>query len=389
MSLDEECEPLLQSRDARSHMVKSTSSNTHVRRTSQANFSDQPKRLRRSSDNQCDSEDSEDYARENENDANAVRNFRQNWLQYFDSFHTFLPFIFAFRTAPLVLYHLGIVVAVLSQRGLRVMIPLSLGVRRWTRYRKKTRLKPCCGSVSMFSLSILNFSTMSAVIAWCWFRIEQDCTIRLQKTTYDHLMRLSYDFHQSVKPGKLMQAVSNGKSVISLFQKLMIDMLPTVVDLFVAVFVFWFVFDRYVAFVVATAATLFWALSNRSLPTKLVLRREYIKAFYAEWNQFYESITNWTTVSYFNRRPYETTRFADRVHTSQDSSFENFRYERCYALAKDAVLYLALLMCCCLIMDDIVTRKTKPVGKFVTLISFWVNFTGPLTNISLQCRRCG
>ena len=380
-SLDEESEPFLQSRDTRSHSAKSTLSNTPVRQNSQESPTVKSKRSCQSIDDQSDSDDSGDYAREHEKDAKAVRNFRQNFWHYGRTFNTFLPFMFAFHTTALVLYNIGIVVAVLSQRALRVMIPLLLG-SAVDALSSVNRAKSMLWIGLYVFLSALSSSTVSVASEWCWFRIEQDCSTRLQMVTYDHLMRLSYEFHQSSKPSTLIQALQNGKSVIGLSKKLILDMLPTVFDLMVAMFVFWFVFDKYIAFVVATAATLYWALSNRSFPIKVLLHREYVKAFFAEWEQFYESASNWTTVSYFNQAPYETVRYADRVHASRDLGFRSFRYARFNALAQDTVLFVALWIASYLVMDDIVRRRTQPLGNFVFLITYWYLFTGPLTNIS-------
>ena len=331
-------------------------------------------------------EDAERDHDEDENDdveatLSEIEQVKQNWWQYLSTFQRFLPYMIAVHEVRLRLSYLGLLIIKVAQRGLNILVPLSLG---WV----VDRLSPLEGkfpAAAIVMFLALRFLNSGVGLTWAegllWYLIERHCLLKLRLATYNHIMSLSYDFHSSKKSARLWQTVYQGSTVVSLFQTIAFQMLPMAIDLALAVLVFWFVFDGYIAFVVATGAVLFWHSTKISMPRKLRLRRTWVKTWQDEWEQMTESSSNWSTVAYFGQFSREAEKYTKCVLASQNAELANWQFQIVVEFVRSSILEVALLIACLLVANDI-HRGRLQLGKFVVLITYWSGFTIPLTQIS-------
>lgn len=317
---------------------------------------------------------------EEECTGSPIEQIKQNWWQYTGTFKTFTPYVFAAHSVRLKAQYISLLGVLLLVRGLNVLVPLSLG---WViNSLADGRNLPIRQILVYLFIGLLNSSIgLNLAERLLWFGIERDCMFRLQKATYDHVMSLSCDFHSSKKSGRLWQLMFRGRSVVGLFQTLGFQLIPMAIDLIVAINVFWLVFDAYVAFIVAVATVLFWWSTKRAMSRKVLLRRDFVKNYEAEWDQMVESSSNWTTVAYFSRFPYEATKYANCVLKSQSTQRKSFFYSYTVEFIRSSILRVALFVACLRVAYTIVNLEQQ-VGNFAVLITYWSNFTTPLMHLS-------
>ena len=140
------------------------------------------------------------------------------------------------------------------------------------------------------------------------------------------------DFHGEKDSGEVLKAVEQANFMNDLFDLLLLDMAPTVMDLFVAAWHVSRLFDLYIAYVALLTGVVYVWVGISFTRWAQPYRRTYAKNSQTESRMLYESIPNWHTVMYFNRFDYEQKRYKGAVSASVNAK----RTYRC-------IIYIGML----------------------------------------------
>ena len=372
---DEEIAPLL----ARIEHHLSSSGGHHMngKAYGTAATSDSKKTDTKDSDRQKADNDNEDSDDEDEDNA-AKGKLKKDWWVYTKAFAIFLPHLWPKKCVKLQLHFPALGLCLLGCRALNVLVPLQLG-------KIVNLLQTNGGSVPWFAIDLfvlLRFLESSAgvslVQSWLWMPINRYTTEELSAAAYNKVMNLSCDFHDSKKSGRMWRIVARGESLSDLVYVIGFEMIPMATDLAIAVSVFWWLFDAYMAFIVALSSVLFLWTTAKAVPLKTKRQREYIKAWEDEYSQMTESSLNWTTVSYFNQIKYEQKRFRDAVSNTQ-STLVSYRVLSFVISGLRALALQTGLLAAATLAAYQISMGNRSVGDFVVLISYWAQLTVPLT----------
>ena len=154
-----------------------------------------------------------------------------------------------------------------------------------------------------------------------------------------------------------------------------------IVDLALAVSVLYYVFDAYMALIVAAVAVFFMWSSGKVVAKQREQRRDYVKKHTEEYKILTEATSNWRTVSYFNRVSHEEKRYHSAVGNHMISrNWYHFWY-LVEGAAQSSSLTFGLIIACFMAVYH-VAAGNKPVGSFVMLIGYWGQLSGPLQSIA-------
>jgi ABC-type multidrug transport system fused ATPase/permease subunit len=100
----------------------------------------------------------------------------------------------------------------------------------------------------------------------------------------------------------------------------------------------------------------------------------------------YESISNWQTVSYFNRAPYERDRYGNAIQSTIDAqmswTFRSFTGHGVQSLLMEIGYTAAAILAI-----SQISSGEKPVGNLITLIMYWGTMTNPLSTMADSYRQ--
>jgi ABC-type transport system involved in Fe-S cluster assembly fused permease/ATPase subunit len=204
---------------------------------------------------------------------------------------------------------------------------------------------------------------------------------RITLLAYEHVLRLSMDFHTSKDSGEVLKAVEQASSLSSLLEMVLFDNCPILLDLVLAMYYVTSSFDAYMAFIIlfmgAAYVSIGWYLTSLSQP-KL---RDYIERQRTKSSTVNETVHNWQTIAYFNRLAFEYDRYAvDIGNTIRAQYAYQFHFMRRLATLS-LVTTFGFAGCCVFGMSQIVSGH-KRVGSLVTLIMYWQTLTQPLRVLS-------
>jgi ABC-type transport system involved in Fe-S cluster assembly fused permease/ATPase subunit len=311
-------------------------------------------------------------------DERQIGKMTKNVWVYVKAFAFFLPHLWP-KSLLLQLHFPALACCVFADRVLNVAVPIILGKLVNSLGDAENEMHVPWTMIFLYILSRLLGSQagISLLRSWLWLPVEKSAHVQLSVTGYNHVMNMSCDFHDSKASAKLWQTLHRGASIVQLFELLSFELLPMVADLVLAISVFWWLFDSYMAFLVACVVLLFLWSTKKSIGLKTTKRRAYIKAWEDEYRQLAESSQNWTTVSYFNRIKYEIGRHAAAVTKSQNTMVEYQMIGYTVSAIRSLTLLGGLFAGSCLAIYQIVYGQ-RQVGDFVVLLTYWQQLSGPL-----------
>ncbi|KAI0010414.1 P-loop containing nucleoside triphosphate hydrolase protein [Xylariaceae sp. FL0662B] len=324
--------------------------------------------------------------RDNESeDEEDERQFKEHlegsggWWAYIKEYSIFLPHLWPRRNRKLQLYLLLMGVCIAVQRVLNVLIPRQEGivVEKLVQTYATGEL-PWRELIWWFSLRFINSpGTLGTLHDFLQLCIDNWSTRQMTNLIFSHIMGLSMDFHANADSGELMKATEQASSLTKLLRLLLFELAPIIVDVIVAVFYVTSLFDIYFAGIMIVMATIYGLLTWKGSALEARKRRTYASRDRNTTKVQYQSISNWTTVSYFNRRDYQHF----QLMSSLGKMIASLRALRITELSVDTarihVLFLGQ-MCANFLAAYRVVRGERPVGNFIALNSIWNLFTEPL-----------
>lgn len=204
---------------------------------------------------------------------------------------------------------------------------------------------------------------------------------KLSTKAFNHIMSLSCDYHDNKNSGAVWQNVIRGQYVKDVVNHICFFVIPTVVDLALAVSILYYLFDVYMALITAAVTVAFLWTSGKIIDRQRTKRKEQIKKRVTEINILCQSTENWKTVSYFNRIPYEQSRFGSAVEDHLRSRVATRFWNSIESTIQSSLLMLGLMAACFVAAHEVISGN-KPIGSFVMLLSYWAQLSSPLQSLA-------
>ncbi|OCK76658.1 hypothetical protein K432DRAFT_385263 [Lepidopterella palustris CBS 459.81] len=310
------------------------------------------------------------------------------WLGYLKGFLIFLPYIWPSNNRIMQLYIVVIGLCLVAERILNVVTPNQLGVI-------VDKLSDTAGSgylpwkevgLWIFYRWLSSRAALGALQNVLQLRISYWSYIKLTSVAFGHVMGLSMDFHDNKDSGELIKSVEQANALNSLIELVLFDTSPVIIDLFIALAYVTHLFDMYFAFVIIVVGVVYTIVTYKFTTWSAKMRRAYTEKSRNQTKILYESVSNWQTVSYFNRGDFEEDRLAKalsaEVKTGRqyyDATYLMFgTQELVMLLGRLAVSFLAAYR---------VSEGVKPIGNFVALSTYWSNLSYPLYMLAYSYRQ--
>ncbi|KAI4143657.1 MAG: hypothetical protein LQ341_002855 [Variospora aurantia] len=299
-----------------------------------------------------------------------------NWLTYLQGFSVFIPLIWPSRRPRLYLNMVGCGVCVLCARVLQIAVPYQMGIIVDTLTSGKGSVYKAIGLYILLRWA-QSYSGIAMIESLLWQPIQQHSYTTITTAAYNQIMELSIDFHNDKQSGELYKAITQGSSITDLLEMAVFQIGPMAIDVVVG---FWYLnhlFGPYMALIALATTISYLSITTYYNVKQTKIRREYLELARTQNQVMYDTVGSWTTVSYFNRIPYEEQRYekAVKLYSARLLSYSRIGYLY-RAICK---LPLESGMCCALLLAAYqIKHGAYSVGDFVILLTYWSVFTGGL-----------
>lgn len=305
------------------------------------------------------------------------------WIGYLKEFSIFIPYIIPKKDRKVQFSIFLCFACLAASRALHILIPVQLGVVTNLVLDKQS---PYGALLVWLVLVLINDDAgLGLVEQVAKIPVKQYSYRQLTNAAFNHVMSLSMEFHSERDSAEVMKAIEQGESLANLLETAIIDILPTVLDLFLAVWMLYTKFNVYVALTMLIATGAFMSLEVYTSSVNIENRRVSRKAEREEARALHQAVQGWQTVSYFNMFSFERRRFGRAVDSQLAAS-------RTYAV-RDALVQALLELTVpitfftvsSLILHEIFNGRATP-GDFVFFIQYWEGLIWPMKFLSHNYR---
>lgn len=348
-------------------------------------------------------EQPEDLEDENEDeDEKEIRELQKRrlqehggWLGYLKGFRIFLPRIVPYKDRYTQFWLVVLIACVAIQRVLTLMIPRQLGAitdALTAHVNHGTGMTLFASPDSrlwkeILVWGLLQFPTSAMTTMFkdlASTRVSQFGFAELKSASFAHVMNLSMDYHTSKSSGRLTKAIEQGTDLTLIVDNLFTAG-PMLIDLIIAVVYLSSEFDFYMGFIVLTTSLIHIYVTIKGNAKIVPMERVSSERARVESEILYDSVTNWPTVAYHNRKTFEQERYARAVKAH---NMGQRRYYDCidYAFAiQDFVMDGGLLVAASLAAYRASTGSAT-VSNFIFLVTYWSSIKEPMASLSWTFR---
>ncbi|KAL3298199.1 ABC transporter [Colletotrichum asianum] len=215
-------------------------------------FSDDTETEVASKDSDSDSEDDED-------DSASIKRRRAKrlketggWLGYIKDFAIFLPYLIPKKDRKVQLSIFLCLLSIAGRRVLNVLIPSQLG--RVTDEILNNQAPYGTLAIWLGLVILKDDAGLGLLDALAKIPIKQFSYRQVTNAAFGHVMGLSMEFHSERDSAEVMKAIEQGESLTNVLDTAVNEILPTVIDLFVAFWLLYWKFNVYLALAMALAA---------------------------------------------------------------------------------------------------------------------------------------
>src|ERR1700685_986217 len=217
-------------------------------------------------------------------------------------------------------------------------------------------------------------------------KVAMNAVRRLALLTFEHMHLLSLRFHLERKTGGLTRVLERGRNAIeTIVRMLLLQLLPTIVEVVLVAWVLFFHFDwRYVVVVLLTVA-LYVGFTFYATEWRIGIRRKMNDSDNDANAKAIDSLLNYETVKYFSAEEREAKRYDRSMARYEEASVKAYVSLAVLNAGQAAVFTLGLAATMVLCAYGI-ERGTNTVGDFVMINAMMIQLYQPLNFMGLVYR---
>ncbi|KAK0711312.1 hypothetical protein B0H67DRAFT_284496 [Lasiosphaeris hirsuta] len=302
------------------------------------------------------------------------------WFEYCRGYSVFFPYLWPSNSAKLQGLVLLCFILTVSQIAVNTLVPAQVGrVIDLFAENESTHTTPWLqlGLLIVYKLLQGSSGFLGSARALLWIPVSQHTYRALTTSAFEHVHSLSLDFHLGKRTGEVLSALNKGASINQFLEQVTFQVLPTLVDLIVAVIYLYIKFGAIYALFVSVITFYYLFLTIRMATTRADERRDMVNADREEEAVKNDSITSYETVKYFNAEKYEFKRYRDAVQTYQTAEAK-VTWGVTYMNLCQSMVFIAGMLVAIMTCAFQVSQGTRTVGDFVLLVTYLGQLQGPL-----------
>lgn len=336
-----------------------------------------------------DDDDSDDNDEDDGEDVALIKKRRaemimeRGWLGYLKDFKIFSPYIIPRHDHKVQLCYLACIVCLIAGRALNVLLPAQLGK---VADGLSNREPPYRDLAIWLLLSFARYEPgLYLIQALVKIPIENFSYSGLTNAAFSHVMSLSMDFHAERDSAEVIRAIEQGHAITNLLSTFVLEIIPTILDLLIALAYLSHKFNQIVAVALLASTIAFVAVEAVATSWNIGNRRAMAKASRQEANVILQAVQGWQTVTFFNMFRFERQRFGQAVETKVSTSRRWGIRDALVEAFVEALFPSTFFVLACLVMREISLGRATP-GDFVFLMQYWDHLTWPISMLTHNCR---
>ncbi|BCR83068.1 uncharacterized protein ACHE_10470S [Aspergillus chevalieri] len=304
------------------------------------------------------------------------------WWQYLSGYSVLFPYLWPSKSRRLQIIVIICFGLLILQRIVNVLVPYQVGVITEALSIEGNNIHLPWLQICLYIIYRWlqgSQGLLESLRSYLWIPISQYAYMETSTASFEHVHGLSLDFHLNKKIGEVLYALNKGSDSVNTFlEQVTFQVVPMVIDLGVAVGYFLIAFDAYYGLVVAIVTFFYLYVTVRIAQWRAEMRRKQVNAHRQENAIKNDSLSSYETVKHFNAELLEHTRYRTAVSTFQSAEYHSLYAQSFMTAAQNTVFTLGLLLTCFIAAYQ-VSIGQRPVGQFMTLLTYMAQLQTPLS----------
>ncbi|KAJ7287359.1 mitochondrial half-size ABC transporter [Mycena rebaudengoi] len=213
-----------------------------------------------------------------------------------------------------------------------------------------------------------------------WAPVMQYSDREMSQLAFDHLLKLSFSFHTQRKTGEVLRVLDRGAAINQTLQHILFTILPTGIDIIVALIVFLLKFELALALVVFFVMFAYVAASIVLTRWRTKIRRQMNERDIVTRGIHTDCLLNYETVKFFNGEEHEGERYRQAMGEYQEMEYKVIVSLNILNLVQNFIISTGLLVGSMIVALRVTTGQSKP-SDFVIFITYLAQLYGPLNQL--------
>ena len=204
----------------------------------------------------------------------------KNWWEYVRGYSLFFPYLWPAKSVRLQVTVIICFVLVAVARVVNVLVPMQVGIITDILAGEEGHQQGIpWGQICLYIFYRFlqgNSGLIGALRGVLWVPIGQYSYQELSVAAFEHVHRLSLDFHLAKKTGEVLSALNKGNSINTFLEQVTFQVMPMLIDLAVAIGYFFIEFGAYYALVITIVTFFYLYLTIRLAQWRADVRREMV-----------------------------------------------------------------------------------------------------------------
>ncbi|KLJ08796.1 hypothetical protein EMPG_15764 [Blastomyces silverae] len=308
---------------------------------------------------------------------------RGGWITYLNNFKVFLPCLVPKKDIKVQGCLFICVLCLIASRFLNILVPRQLGIVTDKLFEREL---PYAHLALYLMLSLLHDdSGVGFIESLAKIPIEQFSYRQLTNSAFNHVMSLAMEFHSDRDSAEVMKAIEQGGALTRVLETAILEILPTIVDMFIAFVFLYLKFNSAVAICMLFASLMFLLLEVVTSSWNIDNRRRMNKAQRQEAQVMHQAVQGWQTVSLFSMFDHERFKFGCAVDGHLVAERDWSRRDAYIKALTEAMIPTTFFILACLVGHEVYEGRASP-GDFVFLIQYWEFLVWPIKFLSHEYR---
>ncbi|XP_049781769.1 ATP-binding cassette sub-family B member 6 [Schistocerca cancellata] len=215
--------------------------------------------------------------------------------------------------------------------------------------------------------------------SFLWIRVQQYTTREIEVELFRHLHSLSLRWHLGRKTGEVLRVMDRGTdSIDNLLNYILFSILPTIVDIIIAVVFFISAFNSWFGLIVFTTMILYIVSTVFVTEWRTKFQRSMNLADNAQKARSVDSLLNFETVKYYGAESYEVECFKKAILHYQGEEWKSLITLNILNTLQNIIICGGLLAGSLLCVHMVVAKQGLTVGDYVLFASYIIQLYVPL-----------
>ncbi|ETW80963.1 ABC transporter [Heterobasidion irregulare TC 32-1] len=307
-------------------------------------------------------------------------NLDPSWGELWTRLRRITPYLWPSKSRGLQMIALLCILTLVIGRFINFAVPVVLA-KLVSIFEKDSTRSPWPWVFGYVGLRFLQSSGgLAALRDALWAPVMQYSDREMSQLSFNHLLNLSFAFHTRRKTGEVLRILDRGAAINHTLELILFSVLPTFVDIIVALVVFTIKLDWTVSIVIFFVMFTYVAASVGLTRWRTQLRRQMNDRDIITRGIHTDCLLNYETVKYFNGEEHEGERYRDALLQYQALEYRVMLSLNLLNLVQNFIITVGLLVGT-LIVAQRVTVGTLKASDFVFFITYLAQLYGPLNSL--------